>query len=257
MNEYFNKSLFFENIGFILKKKNKRIGELEAEAGVSLGYISRTSKEGNAKPGIDFIINVAESLQISIDTLLKVDLTSLTATEEYLVSFLEKLINDTVTDKLDWQCESMGYLNNRITVDGNGICLHPLFSLETIFEPGDGVYPDEITKPIFKSKSYDASTLVDGDCFNLKLKNGARLYIMNVCEKSHKGTNLEPSVLEMWISPQDGENQFLCSDDDATGLAPLVDSLYMSITESMKHPKVKKEIKDIIDAFMLDDFGNE
>ena len=52
MNIEFNKQLMLDNISFLLKESEKKIGELESEAGVSAGYISRISKEGNTKPGI-------------------------------------------------------------------------------------------------------------------------------------------------------------------------------------------------------------
>ena len=89
MGVEFDKKRMLENISFLLKEKGKKIGELETEAGVSVGYISRTSKDENAKPGIDFILKVAEALNISVDMLLKVDLTDLTPTEKYLLSFFE------------------------------------------------------------------------------------------------------------------------------------------------------------------------
>ena len=110
MEQKFNKTIIFDNIAFMLKESGKKIGELETEAGVSLGYISRMSKEGNAKPGIDFIMKTAEALNVSVDTLLRVDLSSLTATEKYLISFLEKLVKDTFDDKLDWQTETAGWM---------------------------------------------------------------------------------------------------------------------------------------------------
>ena len=52
-------------------KIRKKIGELEGEAGVSAGYISRISKYGNTKPGIEFIMKVADSFNVCLDTLLK------------------------------------------------------------------------------------------------------------------------------------------------------------------------------------------
>ena len=91
MSVEFNKQLMLDNISFMLKEFGKKIGELEAEAGVSPGYISRTSKDDKAKPGIDFIVKVAEALNTSVDTLLNIDLSGLTPTERYLISFLEKL----------------------------------------------------------------------------------------------------------------------------------------------------------------------
>lgn len=126
MSEEFNKQLMLENISFILKESGKKIGELETEADVSPGYISRTSKDKKAKPGIDFVVKTAESLNISVDTLLNIDLAGLTPTERYLISFIEKLKRDTADDKLDWIRSSADSLK-RMDCDANGF-VPPLFS---------------------------------------------------------------------------------------------------------------------------------
>lgn len=69
MAEQFNAEVLFDNIDFLIKSENRKIGEVESKAGVSAGYISRTSKDGGSRPGIDFIMNIAKVLHVSIDTL--------------------------------------------------------------------------------------------------------------------------------------------------------------------------------------------
>ena len=83
MDAVFDKKILLENISYLLKEKEMKIGELEAAAKVSTGYISRITKEENSKPGIEFIMNVAEVLNVGMDTLLKVDLSAQTPTEKY------------------------------------------------------------------------------------------------------------------------------------------------------------------------------
>lgn len=106
MMEKFNSKLLFDNIEYLIRTQDRKIGEVEAEAGVSAGYISRTNKESGGKPGIDFIMNISEVLHVSIDTLLKVNISSLTPTESYIVSFLEKMTKDTIKDLLAWEFET-------------------------------------------------------------------------------------------------------------------------------------------------------
>lgn len=122
MTEQFNPKVLFDNVDFLIKSENRKIGEVESDAGVSAGYISRTSKDGGSRPGIDFIMNIAKVLHVSIDTLLKVDISSLTPTERYLISFLKKLEHDTVHDLLAWERVSAESLNNMET-DQNGITI--------------------------------------------------------------------------------------------------------------------------------------
>jgi transcriptional regulator with XRE-family HTH domain len=251
----FNKQLMLDNITYLLKETGKKIGELETDAGVSTGYISRISKDGNTKPGIDFIMNVADSLNVSINTLLNVDLTAMTPNERYLLSFLKKLNKDTIDDKLDWNRESADQLN-RADADRNGDTGHPLLSLETFYEEGETEYPEEVSRVVFVSKSFECKTYVSGDCFNLRLKNGSYLYLMNI-QKTIDNFDDDVFAKEIWMyTPGIGSN-FLCSNNVMSPLSDLVEEVYATVSERMKHPKIKKELQYIIDAFMKDDMSDD
>lgn len=250
MSSEFNKAVMFDNISFMLKETGKKIGELESEAGVSPGYIARTSKEGNTKPGIEFIMKAADALKISIDTLLRVDMSSLTPTEKYLISFLEKLTRDTTDDKLEWYRESAGYLNGRLETDINGYCAHPLFSDATFMEESEGDYPEEVSRIVFTSRSFDVHTVIAGDCFNLQMKNETYLYVMNISKSVYKIGDPNAHAKEIWMCPRYGANQFLCNTKGAPEIAMLIEGLYSAISENARHPKVNKDIKEVIDAFM-------
>ena len=150
MNNEFNKKQMFENISYALKLFGKRIGELESETGVSTGYISRTSKDDGAKPGIDFIVKAADALNMSVDTLLNVNLSGLTETERYVINFLDKLNTDTNKGKLEWIARSE-HDYNKLEADINGCVDHPLFSFESFYEEGDTEYPDCVERVVFIS----------------------------------------------------------------------------------------------------------
>jgi len=256
MSAEFNKQLMLDNISFMLKEFGKKIGELEAEAGVSPGYISRTSKDDKAKPGIDFIVKVAEALNTSVDTLLNIDLSGLTPTERYLISFIEKLKRDTSEDKLEWIRSSADSLN-RMEPDYNGNIDHPLFSYEKFLESGEGDYPDEVERVVFVSHTYDVHTYIVGDCFGLRLKNGAYLYLMDISKSVYR--NGDPGVFakEVWMYKPGIGPQFMCSNRDNSPLAALVDDLYAVVKEFSKHPKIKKGLQEAIDAFMRDDLEDD
>ena len=165
MSKMFNKNIMLNNISFLISKYDKKIGELEAEAGVSTGYISRISNDEKAKPGIDFVVNVAKLLNVSLDVLLYIELAGLTPTEEYLVSFLEKLGRDTMGDKLDWDIETKEKLRC-IEADINGYSEHPLFNLKTFYEEDENGFPEEVSRVVFTSRSFGYGTVIDEDCFN-------------------------------------------------------------------------------------------
>ena len=256
MANEFNKQLMLDNISFLLTESGKKIGELETDAGVSPGYISRISKEGNTKPGIEFIMKVADSFNTSIDTLLNVDLAEMTPTERYLVTFIEKLNKDTLDDKLDWNRESADRLN-RIETDINGNPYHPLLSFETFYEESETDYPDEVSRVVFFFYTFDCRTSINGDCFNLRLKNGSILYLMNISKSVHRVNDPDAFAKEIWMYTPPGQGaDFLCSNMGAP-FADLIDNLYTTISERLKHPRIKQNLKYVIDAFMNDDVNDD
>lgn len=246
MNVEFNKKILFDNIYLLIKQSDLKIGELETRAGVSPGYISRTSKEGTAKPGIEFIMKVADILEVSIDLLLNTNMTQLTSTENYLLSFIEKLRKDTADDKLEWHKETAKQLKI-LEPDDFGEPGHPLFS----WAPYKG-RPSRPPESVFNSDSYGSDTVINGDCFNICLKNEAVLYIMNISNGNDSGSD----VKELWMHNK-AEIRFLCSSKDVSGLASGIDELYDTIKINIKHPKVDSGIRYIIDSFMKDDFTND
>ena len=256
MESEFNIQILLENISFLLEQSGKKIGELESEAGVSTGYISRISKDTNTKPGIDFILKVANSFDMSIDTLIKVSLAELTPTERYLVSFLEKLNGDTLEDKLDWNKESVEELN-RVEIDQNGYPEHLLFSFETFLEEDESGYPTDVSRVVFVSDSFGCRTSISGNCYNLNLKNRSILYFMNISKSVHKINDPDAYAKEIWIYKPGLGATFLCSNKGPSSLVSLVDGLYGTISERMKFPRIKRELKQIIDAFMDDDLSSD
>lgn len=256
MSGEFNIQIMLDNIYFLLEKSGKKIGELEGEAGVSAGYISRISKDGNTKPGIEFIMKVADSFNVCLDTLLKVELAKMTPTERYLAFFFEKLIKDTLEDKLDWDKESADQLN-RLESDINGYSDHPLFNYETFFEEDENGFPLEVSRVVFNSHSFGCNTYINGDCFNLSLKSGSKLYLMNISESVRRLDDPDAFAKEIWLWVQGAAGKFLCSDKDASQLANLVDNLFATVSEKMKYPRIEREFKYVIDAFMQDDVSDD
>lgn len=252
MDKEFNKEIMFANISFLLEKHGKKIGELESEAGVSTGYISRTNKDSSTKPGIDFIINVADALKISIDTLINIDLSELTPTELYLISFFEKLKKDTLDDKLEWNKESADFFN-RQDANTNGYADHPMLNLETFYPEGEDGYPSREDRVIIVSETYDKDTFMYGDCFHLNMKDGAKLYITNVGGDTYDSNGINEPVIEVWMYEPNLDKQFLSSSQKESKLSILVDDLYQTIVEFSKHPKIKAEMRSVIDAYIKND----
>lgn len=253
----FNKYICFSNIRELLKNSNVKIGQIEKEAGCQPGYMSRLEKKGNnSEPSVEFIVTAAKLLGTSIDTLILVDLAELTPTEKYLVTFFEKLKRDTLEDKLDWNIETPDYLD-RMEPDMNGWVEHPLFSMETFWEEGETEYPDEVTRIVFTSNSFGPRTAINADCYNLRLKNKSALYLMDICKSVHRVGDPDAFAKEIWMCTPGEESQLLMTNKKLSPLVPLVETLFDTVSERMQHPKLKKNLQSVIDAFLQDDIGDD
>ena len=255
----FDKTLCFSNIRELLRKNpDVKIGQIEKEAGIRLGYMSRLEKDGNtSEPSIEFIVTAAKLLKVSVDTLISVNLTGMTPTEQYLVKFFDKLKADTLADKLDWNKESK-FILDRIEPDMNGFIHHPLFSEETFYEESDGEYPNEVTRIVFSSKTFGPRTAIADDCFNLRLKNGTTLYLMDISKSVYKMNDPAAFAKEAWVYvPATGGSSLLVASQDNTPIAPLLETLFATVKDRMEHPKVNKDIMYAIDAFLKDDMDDD
>lgn len=112
-NKHYDKKTCFENIRTLLKKNpNIKIGQIEKEAGLGLGYMSRLEKENNTtEPSLNFITTAAKMLGVSIDTLLFQNLSELTSTDDFLLKFLEKVIAETKNGTAVWIEEDIEKVN--------------------------------------------------------------------------------------------------------------------------------------------------
>lgn len=254
----FDKDVFFTNIRNLLKEKPEiKIGKIEKEAGVRLGYTARLEKtENTAEPSVEYVVTAAKMLGVSLDSILRIPLNELTPTEQYLVKFLDKLKNDTLQDKLEWQKESPDLLN-RMECDINGRTEHPLFHSETFMEEGETDYPDEVSRVVFVSNAFGPQTFICDNCYNLRMKNGTILYLMNIQKSNHKINDSTVHAKEIWIVAPSVGNNFLCGTKNDSLLEPAVTALFETVADRAKHPKIKKELKYVMDAFMRNDIDDD
>lgn len=254
----FNKYVCFSNIRELLRQKpDVKLGQIEKDAGCQPGYMSRLEKANSTgEPSIEFVVTASKALGVGLDTLLTVDLVQLTPTENYLVSLIQKLISDTVADKLYWNKESAEYLMRQET-DINGNVDHPLFNYETFYEEGETEYPDEVSRVVFASNAFDVHTAIAGDCFNIRLKNGATVYLMDISKSVYHMNDPNAFVKEIWIYTPGVGSSFLVDNRSIGSISALVNSLFAAVSERMKHPRIRKEHLYALDAFMKDDLDDD
>lgn len=264
----YDKQVLFRNVRYLLKQKENdgvRLGQIERDADLKPGYMSRLEKpDNNTEPSMNFIITAARALNVSMDLLVEVDMEAITPSEKYALDFIDKLKNDTLGGKLDWNVEYQGELN-RLEEDNNDEVWHPLFSYLTFYRQSEVEYPDQVTEVVFPSHSFDTNTYIHDDCYNIRLKNGARLYVMNISKAVYNTREGDEALaIELWMSMPPatqyevyGDARYICSSKDEGPVGESVKELYSVIKQFMKHPKYKADVANIIDAFMADDFTDD
>lgn len=245
----FKSKLFFNNIAQLIKENNAKIGELESHANVSAGYISRASKDESSKPGIDFVVSVAEFFEVSVDTLINVEFNSLTPTERYLIKFFEKLKKDTLDDRVHWIKYTPDTLN-QAEPDINGFVDHPLMNYETFYDEDEEGYPVEVSRTVMNSASYGLKNVISGDCFQLQMANSTSIHIMSLCKSMYRANDSDSHCVEIWSVTKGGELQFLASSVRTNNLRYLVKDLYQTVLEDSKHPRLNESLKYAIDSYM-------
>ena len=157
---------------------------------------------------------------------------------------------------MDWNRETAFNLN-RMEADINGWVYHPLFAEETFYEETECEYPEEVTRIVFNSKTFGPHTYICGDCFNLRLKNGTTLYLMDIEKSVHRTGDMTAYAKEAWMSVPHKGCQLLVASQDDTPVAPLLEVLFSVVKERMEHPKVNNDVMYAIDSFMKDDIEDD
>lgn len=257
-NKHFDKYLLFQNIRELMKGTEIKLGQIEKEAGCQPGYMSRLDKTDNATdPTVEFIVTASRLLGVSVDILLNVTIKYLTPNELYMIKFLEKLIRDTVSEKLNWIKEPLYELKD-IYEDEDGRKSHPLFDSYQSYGINSGGNTYERTQMYFPSDAFGRKTEIAGDCYHLELKNNATLYFMYVKEEGSADDEEGKTAFELWMYSKKGGASFLCGDNAGKVMVTkLVFDLWMAIEQYMTRPRVNKNHKSIIDAFMNDDLSDD
>ena len=129
----YNREVFLTNIYYLAKQKGIKISELESAAKVSPGYISRIKKETNkTAPNVEFVANIANELEMSIDTLITHPLDSKTPTELLMIRFIDALIKQTTEDELVWDSKPASVLSTVTMNPKRGPIIHKISNAKNV-----------------------------------------------------------------------------------------------------------------------------
>ena len=129
--KHFQKGYFISNFKRLTALKKVKIGDIETEALLTPGYLSRLDKDGNlSDPNIEFVVTAADMLGVTVDELIRGDIAELTETEQFILSFLNQLIKDTRSDAISWQTEKSQEQFNVPEPDNWDIKLLPMYEVK-------------------------------------------------------------------------------------------------------------------------------
>ncbi len=242
------KNISLSNIRYLLKSHpDIKLGQIEAEGGVSTGYTSRLEKADNkSDPPIEYIAAAAKAFDIFIDTLLYSPLEEMTPTERYLMKFIEKIAKDTMEDKLIWEREPCDNLNTY--VGESPVKRHVLFvpdknNLDNYGNPQSFYFKSRF----FPEKPVD----VTADPYHANLPNSANvLYILPIYLYDDEECDDGNSAYEIYIWDED-EVIPICNTLQAnTEIKNAISKLFSVIQETAAHVRLDERARWIIDSYM-------
>lgn len=239
----FDKSKCLKNIYYLVKERGLKIGDVEDRAGVSIGYLSRLNKEDNkSTPGIEFLMAVAQVLNISLEGLLMCDYSGLSPDERKSMDFLTKLLTDTQAGKISWRKNSHSEL---FTIEHD---MGEIYATHPLMETYDDENEPEITARFLSKFHSDWSAWIT-ECFETLLNNGVRLYL--VAANFIPSDDKETEGYELYMQIRNRVIPICCAiKDEESTFYPLLNSLISSAKESTSHVHLDEDARNAIDSYL-------
>lgn len=173
MAEEFNRQKLMDNIFALIQQKGLKIGEVETEAGISTGYLSRLNKkETDTAPGADIVWRIAKALGVSTDMLIEGNFSKVTDNYQLVETFLEKLKNMTEANLIEWDNITEGNFEEELAGRENKIF---------IVRRSVG-FDNALSDPYIQSigvKGHRVSPI--GTSYMTELDGSMRFYIFHLC----------------------------------------------------------------------------
>lgn len=248
----FNKQNCFANIRALLKENpDIKIGMIEKEAGIRLGYMARLEKADNtSEPSMEFIASAAKLLGVTVDMLISGKIDGLNGNERFVLKFLDTLITDTLSGDMTWEKESPKELESIPYIDGNP--QHILMKHAEYYDIGESGYPEIKTERAeFNSLFFNDNMRIDmqGNVYHVELPlTDTTVYIAHI--KHENGTSFADDQYEVIIY-QDFNLTGLCgSCQSAEEIKEQIIKLYKTIEEMNSGLGLNDDIKSTLKFYM-------
>lgn len=137
-----NLTVVYNNIKTLSKQLNIRMSEIEEDAGVSPGYMSRLAQKNGDTANtalLGVIASASKKLSVSMESILFSDLSSMSPEEEKMLQFITKLLEDTEKGTFHWKQDSEESIKDDIDKKKGS---HPLFVTDKSYAPDIDAYMD-------------------------------------------------------------------------------------------------------------------
>jgi|GEM_PF-5391711 len=181
----FDNERFVENINKLIEMKGYKIGDIEKKAGVSIGYISKLSSRGSeGGPATAITFNFAKALGVSVEQLVNGDFGQISSSIDTINRFVDKLLNDTEANKIEWNAYSINKINELLDdEDGEELPFLIHFrnkkSLPYCYE---GDYSCSKYSGIFRKvityENHELKTCCAGSAFVARIENNTRVWVV-------------------------------------------------------------------------------
>lgn len=235
---------FIRNLEYFMKEKNVKASEMEAFADISAGYISRL-KNTMSFPSVEVLISFANSLKVTIDSLIYGNYSMSSKDEQYIASFLTKLLNDTNKESVYWtKLSSKNYLPDDDSK-----------KLKTIYEEkidSDGEWAGDFYTSLFFDEN---KCEVRDSIFKLK-RQLQDFYLIPIKKYNEESNNrfLSPKIVngfEMYVFRNNKLNKIIASiEGDNSAIYNLMLSIYISADGISKKTKLDDEAKKALEGYI-------
>lgn len=250
----FDKALCFHNIRKLLKTSDVKIGQIEHEAGVRLGYMSRLGKpENTSEPSMEFVVTAAKCLGVSVDFLISARMDEMTPTEEYVLKFIGNIIKDTKEGKMCWKREGAKVLNSTYNEYERQGRMHCLFAYNEDVTDGNGnLYMANYQSRFFPERRVE----VTANSYNTELpRTNSRLYIVPCIIYKDDDCLENDACCEVYIVDNYEVTPICNTLLTCNAVAEALRDLYKQIQVASSHIQINDKAKSVIDAYMNPNCG--
>ena len=235
MLEFYKKKMLISNIDYLLRERHMTASQLEELIGVSNGYLSRLAVN-DSEPGIDVVCTIARYLHIALEELMCLNLVKRSEKEEKVITLLEKMIDDTISDKMYWDKFTAKEFMSEAKNERRDKC----GSKKIIISYGE--YYDEETNMIVKNPYYNSPvTMYSSD------------EILSVYVTIAKVTDTVKNVFfyDLYITDKDSTEIVLSTYKASEEIKEMFKSLIENIYNSIDGVYLKADIAKAIDEFNI------